>query len=316
MGVPKIFKAKQRNPEEILIRQFYITLKNTYQEAALSSRYNDSRFAQIRGEIEEHLSSFEKNSTCDTYSCWTDFYRIERLMLVLFDNTMLAMELDRRMAAVKTILTKDLARLYEERFKTLQENKGSVEEQHSLLSSMVNDLQWEYQKRERMRQYERNIRINVGIIFYLFLIAWVIIVMLGFSCLGVSEKQSVSMSILVAAFSGTIGACFSIMLTLNGTLKESSLEELKTISNPLYHIRRELIGFGAGIIAYFCIFSGIMGYVFSDDLLPVLDNKMAAKDLSLLIVWCFIAGFFEKFIPGILEKTTKQLEDSDKKKEK
>lgn len=316
MGVLKIFKTKQRNPEEILIRQFYITLKNTYQEVGLSSRYNDPRFVQIREEIEEHLSSFEKNSACDTYSCWTDFYRIERLMLTLFDDIMLDLELDRRMSAVKSVLPKDLALFYEEHFKILQANKISIEEKHALLSSMVNDLQWEYQKRERMRQYERKVRTNIGIIFYLFLIVWAFIVIMSFRCLNASSEQIFSMNILVAAFSGTIGACFSIMLSLNNKLKDISLEELKTIANPLYHIRRELIGFGAGIIAYFCIQSGIMGYLLSDDLLPTLDGKMTAQGLSLLVVWCFIAGFFEKFIPGILEKTTKQMEDAEKKKEK
>ncbi len=312
MGITNYFKAKQRDPEDILIRQFYITLKNTYQETTLSGRYNDPRFAQIKGEIEEHISSFEKNNACDAYFCWTDFYRIDRLLLMLFDEVMVDQEIGRRMVSAQSVLPKDLVKYYEDRFGA----SNNSELKYTLLSSLVNDLQWEYQKRERMRQYERKVRVNVGVIFYLFLLVWAFIMIMSFHCLDASPEQIFSMNILVAAFSGTIGACFSIMLSLNSKLKGISLEELKTISHPLYHIRRELIGFGAGIIAYFCIQSGLMSYILSDDLLPTLDGKMTAQGLSLLVVWCFIAGFFEKFIPGILEKTTKQLEDAEKKKEK
>jgi hypothetical protein len=36
---------------------------------------------------------------------------------------------------------------------------------------------------------------------------------------------------------------------------------------------------------------------------PVVDNPIKSTDLAMLIVWCFIAGFSEQLIPGLLATT-------------
>lgn len=315
MKVPKLFFNKQRDPEEILVQQFYITLKNTYCEAMLSERALYPDLADNRDEIKEHLQSFEKNGDCDTYSCWTDFYRIERLLILFYNDQMIETEIMRRLVSAKTVLYPNLARFYEEEFAALEKSKAPADEKRSLLTWMISDLQWQYQKLERMRQYERKIRVNIGVIFYTFLVSWIVVMIMDFLCLSKAPQFITIMNILAAAFSGTIGACFSIMLSLNDKLRESSLEELKTISNPVYHIRRELIGFGAGVIAYFFILSGMMSSFISNDILPTLTGDVAVKDVATLVIWCFIAGFFEKFIPGILEKASQKtnLETENKK---
>ena len=38
-----------------------------------------------------------------------------------------------------------------------------------------------------------------------------------------------------------------------------------------------------------------------------------AKTLAILVVWCFIAGFSEKLVPGLLDNTGSQLEKRAKK---
>ena len=78
-------------------------------------------------------------------------------------------------------------------------------------------------------------------------------------------------------------------------------------------LSRALIGTGAGCVLYFFLRSGLLGGSAFPQL-TTLDTagEVPRKDLALLIIWCFIAGFSEKLVPSILEKTESRAAESDR----
>ena len=73
---------------------------------------------------------------------------------------------------------------------------------------------------------------------------------------------------------------------------------------------RLLIGAGAACVLYFFFVSGLIKGAAFPDLTPP-TAAAAPADIhmfALLVVWCFLAGFSEQLIPGLLAKTEKQFE--------
>jgi hypothetical protein len=92
--------------------------------------------------------------------------------------------------------------------------------------------------------------------------------------------------------------------SLKSRLTASELDDMKLMRPWVMLFSRAMIGTGAGCVLYFFLRSGLLGGSAFPEL-TTLDTAevVPRKDLALLIIWCFIAGFSEKLVPSILEKT-------------
>src|SRR4030095_8200276 len=92
--------------------------------------------------------------------------------------------------------------------------------------------------------------------------------------------------------------------SLKSRLTASELDDMKLMRPWVMLFSRAMIGTGAGCVLYFFLRSGLLGGSAVPEL-TTLDTAevVPRKDLALLIIWCFIAGFSEKLVPSILEKT-------------
>jgi hypothetical protein len=92
--------------------------------------------------------------------------------------------------------------------------------------------------------------------------------------------------------------------SLKSRLTASELDDLKLTRPWVMLLSRVLICTGAGCVLYFFLRSGLLGGSAFPQL-TTLDTagEVPRKDLALLIIWCFIAGFSEKLVPSLLEKT-------------
>ena len=282
-----------------LTAQFYVTLEAYF---AKVTGTGPARCQEAYDRV-QHLLTKEPRS-------WTHAYAIEQLLVHLFDDDTLASELQVRVREAKDALRPALAEYYAgEAAKT----SLTAEERRALLCRLVNDLQWRYTVGEVKRAYTKEITLSTGQLFILSLVVFAGSVLLT---LAFPDLKQFDMRLLVpAVLAGCWGAAFSMLSSLRDRLEVSDLDALKVLRARWVLGSRVLIGAGAASVLYFFFVSGLVsGSAFPD--LHAASKLPAATDTSnwqldtfaLLVVWCFVAGFSERLIPGLLARTESKLD--------
>jgi hypothetical protein len=274
-----------------LIAQFYVTL--------------EASFAKVRdggpppsGEafrrVEQLLGPEQPRN-------WTNAYAVEQLLIHLLDDDTVVTELQIRVREAKTLLRKDLAEYY-----TTEVVKPLAPGQRrALLGRLVNDLQWRYTVNEVKRQYSKSITLNTGRFFILSLVVFAAAVLLT---VPFPELKRTDLRLLVpAVLAGCWGAAFSMLSNLKDRLDASELDDLKVLSALSILGSRLLIGAGGASILYFFFVAGLVTGTAFPDLRKDQPEEWLAQ-LALLVVWCFLAGFSERLIPGLIARTEARLE--------
>jgi hypothetical protein len=269
-----------------LTDQFHVTLRAHF-----------ARMSTLDGKLAPGaLQRLKDLLSPDRPRSWSEAYEIEQMLVHLYDEETLKTELDVRGLEARTALRLPLADLYA---KQITDAK-SHERQRGLLERLVNDLQWRYTVNEVKRRYSQDVTSRTGWLFALALLlfaVWTAYIVL-------SDAPSGDLHLLIfAALAGTWGATFSMLGSLKGRLEKSELDDLKLMRPWVMLLSRALIGTGAGCVLYFFLRSGLLGGGAFPDLTTLDTAPVTRKGLALLIIWCFIAGFSEKLVPSILEKT-------------
>lgn len=118
---------------------------------------------------------------------------------------------------------------------------------------------------------------------------------------------------------GFFGASFFMIVDLQKSLANSSQTELRDMWTLRMISLRCFFGIGASTILYFffqteLLGSGVWPEVVNLDFTQLKNSEGAAvdyasrfrlpnKDMALLIVWSFLAGYSQKLVPSLLSKT-------------
>ena len=317
------------NEVQELTNQFYITLEAYFAKVkCIKPPLSQPAFERV-----EYLLDKGRHN-------WTNAYAIEQLLVHLFDDGTLVNELQVRVREAKGALKPTLAEYYaaEAAKKPL-----SSDERRAVLSRLINDLQWRYTVDEVKRGYTKEITLKTGQMFVVSLVMFAVAVLIT---VVVPKLLQFDFRLLVPAIlAGCWGASFSMLSSLRDRLDASDLDALKVLRARWVLGSRVLIGAGGACILYFFFESGLVsGPAFPDlsggraaeiaaaqqaasVLQPALTAQAAAsapaaaatqtallasnpplKAFALLVVWCFLAGFSERLIPGLLAKTEGKLD--------
>lgn len=288
-----------------LTDQFYITLRASV--ARLGANGN-GRSGHTRTEIDQLLNGGERPT-------WSRAYHVEQLMVDVLDDKSLDVELRTRLLEAESTLRPVLAAQYGR----LAGEAKTPDEKRALLARLVNDLQWRYTVNEVKRAYSKDITRLTAIIF-MSAIAGFAALTVALALLGESlSRADDAWRLLLAGLAGGWGAGFSMLSSLKTRLDLADLNDLKLMKSRWILWSRPLIGVGAACILYFFLASGLLGGAAFPELGPAQQTapgQAAAeqppapdtpaderKQLALLIVWCFLAGFSERLVPALLKKT-------------
>ena len=300
---------------EELTKQFYVTLRAYF--AKIKCMNGEVRNAEAFARIDQLLSDPKNES-------WANAYEIEQLLVHLFDEATLATELTVRTLEARSILRPELVAVYDAQAReadALPANADaaaqakSADLRRTLLGRMVNDLQWRYIVNEASRRYSKMITKRTSYLSVAALLAFAVSTTIAF-WLSVELHYGDLRLFLISGLAGAWGATFSMLATVQSRLEKSSFDALKLMRARAVLLSRALIGAGAACILFFFLLSGLLGGTAFPTLIapgnaatqqttpaPPTSPNLPTRDLALLVVWCFIAGFSEQLIPGLLTST-------------
>jgi hypothetical protein len=245
---------------------------------------------------------------------WLDAYEIEQQLVHLMPPATLRAELKARVIEAQAALKSSKACAYADMVKP--DLKLSEEEQRGVLARLVNDLQWTYTVNEAKRQFWIRITRLTTWFFAGFGATFVLLFLWVFG--GIVSQPSPQdpldlwlgpKGLLLVLAAGAWGASFSMLLGLKKvSLEKVSLDQLKVMKTYGVFAARVCIGAGGALVLLFFFVSEFLsGSIFPR--LKGLPNDADPKGIAqivLLVLWCFVAGFSEKLIPGLLSDSERR----------
>jgi hypothetical protein len=326
--------AKQASHEKLLLCHGNLEVRfQAIDEASLTTDLQRKIYGEAGGLLTDVGLSFKDREPCDDAE-WFNVYKIELLMGQLLGGERLKREIEARLgdtAAQKIIGVERRQSEYEK----LNQPPANAEAEADImrrdfLVRVLESLQWF----NRTQYLARPIYIQATKL----ILGWVLVAMLcvvaPYIALAFYKSEANSSSLWPARLweiwplytvlsIGFLGAFFSRLLFLQRN-RNMSLDDVLLQKELYYNILRAGIGTCGALIVYFFLRSGIVsGAIFPDlEKISIQEIKpggeaaanlivpillLPSKDLALLMVWSFLAGFSEALVPTILTRTEEQM---------
>ena len=285
--------------------------------------------AAIREQIERLKAEADRNGA---YHEWSAAGEIEQLLIGLMDETTMKVEMRRYLADARRIGVTPVED-YEELARECEDEPVAY---RATLVRLASEVQQRFRKRHILREFVAAYTARVSLLFFMSA-AWFagLLFLMTYAEYTISAAAAVNTSIMIgpslppelgwsrslspvvlALAAGNFGAAFSMMAQTRKRIEISGLEDMRTNSRMVMLLFRLCVGVGAAMIIFYVFDSGVLGesanfpnpqharidYATTGAGQNAVDVLLPNSDLSLLLVWCFIAGFSEVLVPSILQR--------------
>jgi hypothetical protein len=266
---------------------------------------------------------------------WDEVYKAERMIALLLRGGQLRQEIGaqlQKLIDARIPCAGSLHRDYEALLKPANEAPAAEDAMlRSFLLRVLETIQWHAKEKHMARPVRQEATKRVllcAVIAFLFIVAPYLL--LGFMGPEDIGKGWSLFALHTAIASGLLGACFSRLISVQRSWNEMSLDEVYLHREWSYTFLRAGVGVCGALIVYFFLRSEFMSGAMFPDFQNValryvqIDSEksvgmtflMPSKDLALLTFWCFIAGFSEALVPGMLANSEQQFLQSSASKNK
>jgi hypothetical protein len=286
--------------------------------------------------ISKMLTSWGEPKATEGASEWDEAYKIERMIDLLLGGPELRQEIRTRLDELASEHPSDAARLRAQYDALVAPSPDSPAPQiddallRSFLLRVMEVLHWNAKKKYLARPIRKEATKNIlwCVIFaFLLTIAPYVLVNLDFVPANDLGKWWSLFALYTALASGLLGAFFSRLITVQRDGASMTLDEVFLHREFSYTLLRAGVGVCGALVVYFVLKSGLvdgalfpkfdklaMEWVRVPDGTVPMTFVVPSKDLALLTVWCFLAGFSEVLVPSILAGTERQLSEASASK--
>lgn len=327
-------KASAEGASEHMFRLYCINLEvrlRAIDDSLLKTDFEKKLYADVNTAI------VEAKSPSDQDDGWDLIYKAERLLALIMSGDRLRLEIDARLneMARENIPGADVLRSEYSGLVKPAAGSGAVPADDGTLKifilTVLESIQWAYKKKylaRPIRKVATKIILSCGLVaLLLVLLPYAAIVWVKWDASTVvADGKAWSLFPLYTVMSaGLLGAFFSRLIMVQKRWTDMTLDEVFLHRELSYTLLRAGVGLCGALIVYFFLRSGlVIGALFPDiaklsiDVysLPIAEDKIPevsmrvlspSKDLALLIVWSFLAGFSEALVPSILTSTEREL---------
>jgi hypothetical protein len=287
-------------------------------EASLQTEGQKRTYAAVS----EMLTSAAEQSSPETDVAWDEAYRAERMIETLLSGMQLRQEIAARLDELAFDNTVEAERFrvqFEAITRTSSDSKAPADDTvlRSLLLRIMERLHWHHKKRYLSRPIRKKATKNI---LWCLLVAFLLAI-LPYIVYWLDSRVSpywTLFALYTASVSGLLGAFFSRLITIQRDWKDMPIEEVFLNREISYSLLRAGVGVSGALVMFFFFKSGLI----EGALFPNLDkmsmdfiytSNMAfavpSKDLALVTVWCFLAGFSESLVPKLLTNTERQISE-------
>ena len=292
-------------------------------EASLQTENQKRTYASVT----EILKSDKENSSGESEAAWDEAYRAERMIEMLLGGTQLRQEIAARLdelAFDNPVEAERFRGQFEAIAKAASDGNAIADDTilRSLLLRIMERLHWHAKKRNLSRPIRKQATKNIlWCMLAAFLLAVLPYIAIWLDWRGGALAPYWTLFALYTALaSGLLGAFFSRLLAIQGGWTNMSLDDVFLQREFSYSLLRAGVGMCGALVMFFFFKSGLVdGALFPKfenmalQLVSSSDGHMSfvvpSKDLALVTVWCFLAGFSEKLVPSILTSTERQISE-------
>jgi hypothetical protein len=296
-------------------------------EASLQTPNQKETYASVT----DLLKWETEQSSAESEAAWDEAYRAERMIEMLLSGIQLRQEIAARVdeLAFDNPVEAERFRVHFEAIaKSSSESHTTADDTvlRSLLLRIMERLHWHAKKRFLSRPIRRQATKNI---LWCMLAAFALAV-LPYVAVWVDSQTATDLStywtlfaLYTALVSGLLGAFFSRLITIQHDWAGMTLDEVFLHREFSYSLLRAGVGVCGALVAFFFFKAGLIeGALFpkfdkmSMEKIVSPDGSLAmafvvpSKDLALVTVWCFLAGFSEKMVPSLLSNTERQLSEA------